>query len=54
VFTRLLVETVFKKHIEEILSDPVFVEEIIFGQSPTSGNGESSLKPASALAKKVH
>jgi len=29
-FTSLLVEAVFKKHIEEILSDPAFVEEIVF------------------------
>ena len=30
-FTNLLFETVFKRHINEIRSDPAFLEEIILG-----------------------
>jgi len=33
-FTSLLAETVYKKHIDEIRSDPMFVEEIILAQLP--------------------
>jgi hypothetical protein len=39
-FTSLLVETVFKKHIEKILSDPAFVEEIILAHCLTASPRE--------------
>jgi hypothetical protein len=35
-FTRLLVETVFKEHIDEIFSDPTFVEEIMLAHCQTA------------------
>ena len=39
-FTSLLVQTVFKKHIDEILSDPAFVEEIILAHCQTASPSE--------------
>jgi len=39
-FTSLLVETVFKKHIDEIFSDPAFVEEIILAHCQTASPNE--------------
>ncbi|HXQ35512.1 MAG TPA: hypothetical protein VN843_15955 [Anaerolineales bacterium] len=39
-FTSLLVQTVFKKHIDEILSDPPFVEEIILAHCLTASPSE--------------
>jgi hypothetical protein len=39
-FTSLLVETVFKKHIDEIHSDPAFVEEIIIAHCQTASPSE--------------
>ena len=39
-FTSLLVETVFKKHIDEIFSDPAFVEEIILAHCQTASPSE--------------
>ena len=39
-FTSLLVETVFKKHIDEIHSDPAFVEEIIVAHCLTASPSE--------------
>jgi hypothetical protein len=39
-FTSLLVETVFKKHIDEIRSDPTFVEEIILVHCLTASPSE--------------
>jgi hypothetical protein len=35
-FTNLLVDAVFKKHIDEIHSDPAFVEEIILAHGLTA------------------
>ena len=39
-FTSLLVETVFKNHIDEIFSDPEFVEEIILAHCQTASPSE--------------
>ena len=39
-FTSLLVDTVFKKHIEEIRSDLAFVEEIILAHCLTASPSE--------------
>jgi hypothetical protein len=39
-FTSLLVETVFTKHIDEIFSDPEFVEEIILARCQTASPSE--------------
>lgn len=39
-FTSLLVDTVFKKHIDEIRSDPAFVEEIILAHCQTASPSE--------------
>jgi hypothetical protein len=39
-FTSLLVKTVFKNHIDEILSDPAFVEEIILAHCQTASPSE--------------
>jgi len=39
-FTSLRVETVFKKHIDEIFSDPAFVEEIILAHRQTASPSE--------------
>src|ERR1700746_34211 len=39
-FTNLLVETVFKRHIDEIRSDPAFVEEIIVAHCLTASPSE--------------
>jgi hypothetical protein len=39
-FTSLLVETVFKKHIDEIFSDPEFVEEIVLAHCQTASPSE--------------
>ena len=39
-FTSLLVETVFKKHIDEIFSDPAFLEEIILAHCQTASPSE--------------
>ena len=39
-FTSLLVDTVFKKHIDEIRSDPTFVEEIILAHCLTASPSE--------------
>ena len=39
-FTSLLVETVFKKHIDEIRSDPTLVEEIILAHCLTTSPSE--------------
>jgi hypothetical protein len=39
-FTSLLVETVFKKHIDEIFSDPAFIEEIILAHCLTASPSE--------------
>ena len=38
--TNLLVETVFKRHIDEIRSDPAFVEEIILAHCLTASPSE--------------
>jgi hypothetical protein len=50
-FTSLLVETVFKNHIDEILSDPAFVEEIILAHCQTASPSELR-KMADRIAKK--
>jgi len=39
-FTSLLVDTVFKKHIDEIRSDPTLVEEIILAPCLTASPSE--------------
>jgi hypothetical protein len=39
-FTSLLVDAVFKKHIDEIHSDPAFVEEIIIAHCLTASPSE--------------
>jgi hypothetical protein len=39
-FTSLLVDTVFKKHIDEIRSDPTLVEEIILEHCLTASPSE--------------
>ena len=39
-FTNLLVDAVFKKHIDEIHSDPAFVEEIIIAHCQTASPSE--------------
>jgi hypothetical protein len=39
-FTSLLVDAVFKKHIDEIHSDPAFVEEIIIAHCLTTSPSE--------------
>jgi hypothetical protein len=39
-FTSLLVETVFKKHIDEIFSDPAFLEEIVLAHCQTASPSE--------------
>jgi hypothetical protein len=39
-FTNLLVETVFKRHIDEIHSDSAFVEEIIIAHCQTASPSE--------------
>ena len=39
-FISLLVETVFKKHIDEIRSDPAFIEEIILAHCLTASPSE--------------
>ena len=39
-FTSLLVETVFKKHVDEIFSDPAFLEEIILAHCQTASPSE--------------
>jgi hypothetical protein len=39
-FTSLLVHTVFQNHIDEILSDPAFVEEIILAHCQTASPSE--------------
>jgi hypothetical protein len=39
-FTSLLVETVFQKHINEIFSDPAFLEEIILAHCQTASPSE--------------
>jgi hypothetical protein len=39
-FTSLLVDTVFKKHIDEIRSDPTLVEEIILAHCLTASPSE--------------
>ena len=39
-FTSLLVDAVFKKHIDEIHSDPAFVEEIIVAHCLTASPSE--------------
>ena len=39
-FTSLLVDAVFKKHINEIHSDPAFVEEIILAHCQTASPSE--------------
>jgi hypothetical protein len=38
--TSLLVETVFRKHIDEIFSDPAFLEEIILADCQTASPSE--------------
>ena len=47
----MLVETVFKKHIDEILSDPVFVEEIIIAHCQTASPSELRKMAAQDRAK---
>jgi hypothetical protein len=42
-FTNLLVETVFQNHIDEILSDPAFVEEIILAHWGTYDSLKSNM-----------
>jgi hypothetical protein len=39
-FTSLLVQAVFQNHIDEILSDPAFVEEIILAHCQTASPSE--------------
>jgi hypothetical protein len=39
-FTSLLVDAVFKKHVDEIHSDPAFIEEIILAHCLTASPSE--------------
>ena len=39
-FTNLLVDAVFKKHVDEIHSDPAFIEEIILAHCLTASPSE--------------
>jgi hypothetical protein len=50
-FTSLLVQAVFKKRIEEILSDPTFVEEIILAHCLTASPSELRKMAAQDRAK---
>jgi hypothetical protein len=47
----LLVDTVFKKHIDEIRSDPGFVEEIILAHCQTASPSELRKMAAQDRAK---
>ena len=51
-FTSLLVQAVFKKRIEEILSDPTFVEEIILAHCLTASPSELRKMAVRSLQKK--